>query len=824
MRAISKIFSIVLISSIFLISCGAVTPVVTTAIPTYSPNVEIIKPTITPEVTANASVTPIATVKPYANDYQLQPWIVNDPYYSTLIKEHDVGYIWDINSGQFRYDSIFKSIDLLKDPNLDWHDVAWQIVAEYPRGIPLSNMRTGQDLLAFLIEDALNNQGATPEDLFSSLEERIRSHTGCIGMDFDSASVASPSDGYLKIPNLFGDGKTALMFYANHSCESGAVYVLRDLDGVYLVTKIKDWQALSIPFAGYYLKIFNVGDTNGNHIPEVIIETYFGASGDPQHWSQKLDWYEWNQTKSNFKTDDIRVFSQGCDEGPCGGEWKFGTANVQGLRPLITDEFYFTEYDLYKSPDDACPVLDFQSVYLWNGSKYIRQSKKILQSTSTLPECQILWAYRALELENGRNDEAIKILAHAIEEWPLAMNVIFGPASRDYFALKLGVWYEERGESSQAIHTLQDLAEAPSNSSYDFASRLAASYLTARVNGGIIQACNEMEYLKIQSLNEIAPPPVMYISRDKTISEWGFGYTGWTHQVDSFCNQTGMMTSLASSVPFNNDMNTWLVGVGVTPKNIQQLDLGLPVNVWMVETTYKSFSAQYFAPTDKIVMEDVVRSKWWLFIKSFNGLIVTYLFDGNEEASNSIPSAQVLDLSQKEKSVLLKFNEYIVPFYIDSIGRLVKMPEDYFYDAYVTDGQIIAFEPDYFSDTTSVQAYTWNPKEQNFERRSLNYDFDKAQRQVEESVFRRRDYSSAIAQINIFLVQAPSEPVIEYSCSSSGCDDYPEWYRPYMRYLLALSYELSGQVDQARDTYYYLWKDYPANVFGLAAEHRLVLK
>jgi len=129
----------------------------------------------------------------------------------------------------------------------------------------------------------------------------------------------------------------------------------------------------------------------------------------------------------------------------------------------------------------------------------------------------------------------------------------------------------------------------------------------------------------------------------------------------------------------------------------------------------------------------------------------------------------------------------------------------------------------YFGDQPQITVYNWDQKLKGLDKRIVNFDFASAQERTEQLIFQAHDFYGAILYINKFIVQAPPEPRSARSYYSSNCVYYSEWYRPYFRYLLALSYEMAGQTDSARDTYFALWQEYPDNIFGLASEHRLEL-
>jgi hypothetical protein len=135
--------------------------------------------------------------------------------------------------------------------------------------------------------------------------------------------------------------------------------------------------------------------------------------------------------------------------------------------------------------------------------------------------------------------------------------------------------------------------------------------------------------------------------------------------------------------------------------------------------------------------------------------------------------------------------------------------------------EIVTIVKSFGAEQTEIVAYSWNAHLGELDKRIINFDFSTAQGEAEKLLFQERDFIQTILYITMLLVHSPPESQIVYDCNLGACTYYPDWYRPYMRYLLALAYELSGQTEQARDTYFGLSQDYPDNNFGLVAAHRL---
>jgi len=104
----------------------------------------------------------------------------------------------------------------------------------------------------------------------------------------------------------------------------------------------------------------------------------------------------------------------------------------------------------------------------------------------------------------------------------------------------------------------------------------------------------------------------------------------------------------------------------------------------------------------------------------------------------------------------------------------------------------------------------------------LQDDFRIVQATIEELIYVERNNPSAINKVDHFLRVAPPESVLAYTCSDGNCHYFYDWYISYFRYMRALAYEQMGMLDQARDSYYELWQDFPKNVFGAIAGKKLM--
>lgn len=827
MRIVSKIVSVMLLGSVFLASCGGVTPIAPVITPsnTLSPTIKPVIPTSTPS--AIAISTPTEALPLRADDYQLRPWVADDVYYSKLVEEFGKGFYIGIGSGRQRYDLAFKAETLLRDPSSNLRDVGWQIVVDYPKGIPLPGMRSGEDLLAFLIEDLLNTQNVKPDELLAIIKKKTQ--VAWWGeCDFRAEIVESPSKqgDYLIVKNLFGDNQNGSIFYVG-GCQGTAVYAFRKVGNLFLVEKVRDWQALEIPAAGFKLLLDTVGDVNNNGKPEIVIDELFGGSGSPPGRGEKIEFYEWDASKNAFVSDSIKMNEDVCYMyQPCENGWMVEKADPQGFRPIVVNEQYATMYDYSIDATPTCDNYIIKHTYLWKNSKFVEQKYSIIPPTDKRVECQLSWALQALKRNADENTIAAALISKALTDWPDVMNDVWGPASKDYFALRLGLTYDMSGQEEIAMTLIQNVAEHPSGTDYQFASQLAATYLDVRSKQGKVQACREIGLLQAESEDKISGLYAIYVPLDDLKKVWGYGAPIWLYRVDAVCDGKLALKLLIEQAPVSKYKNVdeLLTKMGLKPLSVQSIYESNSLTVWLASLPlqFNQFSKDGFA------VEKVDYQQLWLLARSSQGFTPDYL-DVISQDFGTILSADYLQIKKNDLIIMIQTNDEnfqsVFISHIEPDGGIQTLLSDIYVDGFVDHAaeEIAIVSESFYSDQPDVTYYRWDSELQKLDERKINFDFVKAQDEADRLVFQERDFSRAILYINEFLIQAPPEPKVEYSCVYGKCDYYPEWYRPYMRYLLALAYEVSGQLDHARDTYFALWQDYPANIFGLAAEHRLVL-
>lgn len=811
MKQISKITYSFLLLTMLLVSCGPVTRV-PSVVPTGTTNLPI--PTSVPPTLVGIPPTETGTPKPRAEDYQLLPWSANDPYHESLIQTSSQDYYIGFNQTRNAYDRVMYAQQLLRDSASDWRDVAWKMVQNYPTGVKLPGMRENQDLLAFLMEDLLNNEKITPEDLHTLVEARLPSYYGCYSTNI--ADVPSRQGSYLIVNNLFGDGQDARLFFTGN-CMGTAIYALHTVNGQYHVDKVRDWQALEITFAGYGLTLNASEDVNKNGIPEVIVEVSHWASGGFPFYGKNIEFYEWDLGEQKFWSDDTEVFEEVVcfDYSPCDDQWKITDEDISGIHPLVVRELHVTMTDEFGEAS-TCDPLVIEHKYLWEHGKFRDYEQRLLPPTDERIECRISWALPVLNLELNTS-QAIDIISESLDGWPASMNKIWGPASQDYFALRLGLYYDIHEREDEAVSLLKTVAEHPYNSDFQFVPELASAYLETRATQGKAKACVELRLLQQQA--EFDMESFVYVPVEAIREKWGIGPAVWREEIDEICDEKNVVELLAQQAQIVSIVQ-WLGEFHLQSSVLQTIHDKPSLHVWMV-----SLPTQFLSwNEDGTALERFEDQQIWLLVATPAGSLAAYVDDASKGAQLSVGT---LNLDQSGLLITIEPDDAYVQrfsiFHVAPNGAVQSELSDFYVDGFVDHekNEIVTLTEVDGSGQPEVAVYRWNSAAQSLDRRIINFDFQEAQDTAEMLLFQERDYEKTILYINEFLMQAPPEEQVPMYCDSGNCNYYPEWYRPYLRYLLAMAHELLGDVYEARSAYFALWQDFPEHPFGLVAQHRL---
>jgi len=409
---------------------------------------------------------------------------------------------------------------------------------------------------------------------------------------------------------------------------------------------------LEIPAAGFELLLDTVGDVNDNGVPEIVIDELFGASGMPPGRGEMIEFYEWGPSKATFGTDSVRMIEDVCYMyQPCENGWRVEKNKLQGFYPIVINEQHAT---MYQDIDGAsiCDNFIVEHVYFWKNAKLIEQKQSVLPPTDKRIECQLSWAFQDLKRDTNKMDMATKIIAAALTNWPEEMNTMWGPASKDYFAFKLGLAYDMSGHEETALSLIQDVASNSSDPDYQFVSQLASNYLDVRSKQRKMKACNEIDLLQSESEYTNIPLYSIYTPIDKLRTIWGYGALIWLYKVDPICDESHSLELLAKSTPVSHikSVESWFTKLGVKPTGVNIIIDSGELRVWIITLPVENLRFK----ESGTAFERIDSQQAWLITQS-SQLFRAARVDGVDQISDE--TASYLSLGQDGSLVVIPINE-----------------------------------------------------------------------------------------------------------------------------------------------------------------------
>ncbi len=769
-----------------LASCGPVTPVSST-LPPATPTRVISIPTASP------SSTPLPSIGESNNalSYRLREW--DERSFRGLMAEINTLAEDNAKVPSFMapdYKIVFDKEFLLRFPESDSRDeILRDILFNEPETTFIPGLQVEDDLMGSMITELLE-RGVQLDGLQGEIEK--------IGLIVDNA---------IFIGNLTGDGKNGLVLIMKTPGWDGkvSIYTVFSNGGDYQTINIWDWENSPDIRMDIYFDLYDVGDTNANGIPEFIARRREGFKGIVGEEGETLHHFEWFPQNEEFQKTSFPVFIQSCIyTGACESDWEFSR---EGSHSRLVAHSYLVTHE-------GCPNLVVERISFWDGNQYIPGAPEIVPPDDNLsPECRLAWATAILFQPVWRwvdntmevaweNDLAISILDQSLQNWPVAADEWWGPASRDFFKLRLGIWYELRSESDKATIWLKQVASQPVDSKFDFASRLASLYLQQRETIGITRACRGVRNAFVNESEKVGDPGYI-MNESRMIESWGFIWQGGI-----LCDEYEMLPAdvMSSQLLSSEMLDSWLT---TTAYKIRFNDL-MDLNNDGLEDRLVVFS---ITDGDTFVV--------WAFIMTKDGYVaklVKVFWNAAEHEIIILP----LETTNRKSVFLVSLEPEVVVFRVLPDLRIETQVDEYGVQSYMVFNQPastrISIHIDNKSDESRTEAYFWSELSQRFEKQD---DFRIAQATIEELFYVDRKYSLAINEVDHFLLIAPPEPVVPYSCGGENCEYLLDWYIPYFRYMRALAYEQLGLTDQARDEYYSLWQDFPKNVFGVVAGKKL---
>ncbi len=544
-----------------------------------------------------------------------------------------------------------------------------------------------------------------------------------------------------------------------------------------------------------------ITDLNVNGRDEIAITHDDWGTGINHFRAKSFHLYEWNGTAfTDLMVDQLNV-SANTDYGAC--------LDISFLPDTGNGQKIQSGTSLSTLCDEA-PYQDIVT-FAWDGKGYKKESEGITTPGQTDPpsRCTIDWAIKA----GPQNDEAVKLLADALENWPAPAENDWGPAARDYLRIKLATWYIERNQLDLGLATLRQVRDHPVKPAYTLPARVAATFLDTYATQGIYRAVEEVGALYIAEMPSVCG--MLSCNVEKMFQQWGFAEREWGseyngHFSDDFDSLDPIAILVNQHPPSSlDDLKALLIQNQLYPQWSQQGDLdGQGEDDWIVE----------------------INTNFYAFLRhggQIEKLSLYYLYLPDDKSPSTIiwqkfnpqPGAPSINLF-KAGSTLYTF--LILPqgsafqskelLYPGDLPQKLTEKRGTVKDWKVIDGRLIV------NYTGWATTYTWDNTQNNLVPSGFVPELQEENvSKAEQALFfdQRPDIAIAI------LTEIFKQPIIE---SGFYDDTIIQPLHSYLQYLLGLAYERSGDQADAVQAYWQLWHDYPASPYSLAAQSKLELR
>ncbi len=638
-------------------------------------------------------------------------------------------------------------------------------------------------LFAQILEDSLNMD----QNGFDHLEALLFQNKFAL----DSSQPA---------PDLFGIGQPGRVLKILGGGNQGQELILAvrgSRPGDYLVYPLSQtWQS---SYQGAIA--FSIDDHNGNGQSEILLVKDYRVNSVPGGCGSHLEMWEWNKDASggafiNIAPDVIdQVLSTDTDD--CKTPWEFRPTEGSNADELVYVRNRLTPYQ------DG-PIFANEITYAWDGRRYTWTGDR----------------------QQPDSDENIARLSADLANWPKSVEQAVGPASRDYFAFKLGIWLSLRGRTEKAVETLAQVRDHPFNTKYNTASRMAAEYLKFYPTQSLVKACKAVGNMVQESIPSAAAAnlPVHQKIRTEVLKEaWGFAEPAWTyHGINDICPMGDVFsTAVWQASPRNlEELLRFLTISGISVKSYMPGDAnGDGVEDWLVNLGL-----------------DADGSHSWLLLNTKGGVIALQL-TLDDQGPGMIRIWNSFSPAKDEDWVnFIWIDDNLYPFRVVQHGSLAEV--DYVLE-YVQQGYWTGKEPARLGMLSRIYGYTipasyqgsvvvllsdgidasylWDAATGHYvyQGNLTNTQVDRL-RSAENLLFVEHDVAASQKQ----LLELLSGPIFEQKANP---DRDPDTIRPYIQYLLGLTYELSGDEFNAVRTYWTLWRSYPDNDYTYLAREKLVV-
>jgi tetratricopeptide (TPR) repeat protein len=619
------------------------------------------------------------------------------------------------------------------------------------------------------IEAGLNSGRVTPE----TLDQMLIPYGFLVG-DRQSA------------PNLFGDDRPAqVLWITRQDRGSTGLYAAlsQDEQGYYILTKIYSSWNFILGIDGYHYPptAFEIGDHTGDGVSEVL--GFFGyANGSFCGFDLKI--FQWQINRFvDIGRDQFSI-----DECTDEETWGFGPLNEAGAESIET----------WRSASSYTGVVRYDR-YEWNGEWYAVSESRLVppEKLDNIAQRWIVFAMRAEEYPAVIE----KVQQFLSDEAQLqAAQTDFGLSYPDYLRFQLGLAYALQSESADARSVFEQIIQTPYNPLTTTLSSAAQAYLDAyHGDADLYQACQTA--LQVMEQASGMHPFGWALIDDFERLRQGWGYQiDWLAESIAVCDLSAAFNKAANQLDVTQFVEApeKLRQIGVLIRSAVEVDLnndGQSEWVLLVDT-----------PGD-----DAPMSIWILLNASANvlPLQVGKVYSLTKDDAIELDVKTIIS-PEGATIAFIRVGEYLYVLRLDStaqsLDQILWEMDVESYTFYQKEGrltlEVITDTPDY---PHRQSFYVW--RGYRFKPIYPDYPEEETVTAAEAALLTQWEPNTTIPLLQGLLA------------------NYPKYDNtPRIMYLLGLAYELAGDTQNAVQTYWELWHNYPESAYARLAQAKLELK
>ncbi len=610
------------------------------------------------------------------------------------------------------------------------------------------------------------------------------------------------------VSNLIGNGKSASVFYIKDQTN---IHV--DFSGIFGLVQVseKNWLFVQIhPWRGHSWgdTRFEVADYNDNGQPDITVYEHFWGSGSSTWEDDLIAIYEWRSAEMGFVNIAQLIPTVETDEWLQGfAKWEF----MPSQPPVLAVKYF------YNTPLEDCPEIGYQHLYTWNGDQYQLSAQGFLPYTPTVEIiCNAAWAV----LAGDENPEAVSVLKTSLDTNSGELEANEGPAAVDYFRFRLGVLYALHGQRQAAIETLQQVANSSVRPDFHLAAQLARTYLDAYRTFGAVEACSRTQVVFDSALDGIHFQISNY-DLTSMLEKWGFADIFLRNGSPEWLCSSRAAFRLALTQDQPGDFSAfsrWLANAKLDYLRPEEADLtGDGTSDWVVawRTPAKPAYWQVWA---------VVRDQ-----AELKPVLIAELYVDDDKRPEQELFSLLPPAPGQPPIGILQIQSVVLAFRLEKSAAQaahVLLKEDaWSFSAIPAEvGISIQNKEAWFEKHAySSQTYVWDIARQKLTLKSQVLKPQEAEiARIEQLLWIENRPAEAIESLKLLLAGDLEKPQEELNLAPGI--NQTEVIRPYLTYLLGLACELTGDERCAVENYWSIWKNYPENFFGVAAQKKLELK